>query len=209
MVQSSGSKNAGVMRTFRTTICIALVALAATATAQRTSFREYPVPERNNEVFYVNTDYRLDNSRLEAMVNHINSWFSPRGSQAYMELPEVTMNFHFDQVEVIYETGPALESWMASPFDKNMNEEMVTVEEWMTSPFENSVEEEIMTVEEWMTEPFESALSEESLILESWMTVSFDNALSEESLILESWMTVPFAPEGETEMEGWMAGSWN
>jgi len=188
MGQSSGLKNARVMRTFRITISIAMVALAAAATAQKASFREYPVPGGSDEAFYVKTDYRLNNSRLEAMLNNVTSWFAPRESQDYTEFPEVSMSFLFDQAEVIYETGPALE-------------------DWMTSPFENSVEEEILTVENWMTVPFESALSEESLILEDWMTEPFDNALSEEPLILESWMTEPFAPEGQTETEGWMAGS--
>jgi hypothetical protein len=192
IVQSSGLKNASVMRTLRITISIAVVALTAAATAQKAPFMEYQVHERNNGVFLVNTDYHLDNSRLEAMVSNISSWFSPRGSQHYIELPEVSMNFHFDQAEVVYETGPALETWMASSFDESMSEEMVTLEEWMASPFENSVEEEVMTVESWMTVPFESALSEEPLILESWMTVPFENTLSEEPLILEGWMTVPF-----------------
>jgi hypothetical protein len=142
-------------------------------------------------------------------MDNVLNWFSPRGSNPYIEVPEVSMTFHFDHAEVIYETNPVMENWMSVPFETEVSEEVLEVESWMTSEFTNDLEEFGPALEVWMTTPFERFLDEEMVTVENWMTQPFDNELYEEPLILEEWMLSPFETEDQIEMEAWMTNSWN
>jgi len=196
------------MKTIKLTISITLVALATVVAAQKTSFKERRLPGMSHEPVALNADYRPESSKMEVFVDNVLNWFSPRVHHPSLEVPEVSMTFHFDRAEVIYETNPVMENWMALPFDAEVSEEVLEVESWMTTTFTSDLEEFGPALEVWMTTPFEEFLGEEMVAVESWMAQPFDYELSEESLILEEWMRSPFETQDQIEMEAWMTSSW-
>jgi hypothetical protein len=220
------------MKTIRLTISIALVALATAAVGQKSSIKERLFPNRSHEVYFVNADFKVDNDRMISFMDEVLGWTSPLDHIESYEAPEATRTFHMDQVEVIIETEPAVESWMSNPFENEVYEEFLDLESWMTTsfesnlydhgpaleawmttPFEGSLSEEAVTLENWMTTSFEYDLSEQELTLESWMSTPFESELSEEPLYVEDWMTNPFEIENTydeepIEMESWMVSSW-
>jgi hypothetical protein len=197
------------MKTIRFAISIALVALATAVAAQKTSFKERLFPSMNHEVVYGNTDYQAESTRMELFKDYVLNWFSPRGNNPYIEVPEVSMTFHFEQAEVIYETNPVMEHWMTVPFETEVWEEELEVESWMTGSFTADLGEYGPALEVWMTTPFERSLEEEMVMVENWMTQPFENGLYEESLIVEEWMLSPFGTEDLIKVEPWMTSAWN
>jgi hypothetical protein len=201
-------KNTEVMRTLKLFISIILVALATAAAGQKTSIKERLNPSMNHELVYVNTEYRAESTKMEVWMDNVLNWFSPRGHNPYLEGPEVSMAFHFDRAEVIFETEPVMENWMTVPFYNEGSEENLETESWMTTSFINDLEDSGPALEVWMTTPFERSLEEEVVTVEYWMVRSFDKDLSEETLILEEWMLTPFETDEEIKVEEWMTGSW-
>jgi hypothetical protein len=201
------------MKTIRLTISIALVALATAAVGQKSSIKERLFPNRSHEAYYVNIDFKFDNDRMISFMDEVLGWTSPMEHIDPYMVPEATMTFRMDQVEVIIETEPVVESWMATSFASNLNDHGPALEAWMTTPFERSLNEEAIILENWMTTSFENDLAEQEIAFASWMSVPFESELSEEPLYVEDWMTTPFEveyayDEEPIEMESWMVSSW-
>jgi hypothetical protein len=203
-------------------ISITLVALTAAAWAQEPHGKDRLYAENQRHVQVMTADYRSEN-RVEAFANRLQHWLTPAETRGYYESPEVSMSFFFENAEVVYDRGTAVETWMTLPFENQLEEELLTLEDWMTLPFdyaasvkgstptastevplEECLMEEVVTLENWMAYPFETALSEEPLSLENWMSNPFGELLAEEPLELERWMTHPFEIEDLCENGLWM-----
>jgi len=164
------------MKTTKLILSIALVALTTTAFAQHIFNSERVSPKQYHQIAHFFADKNPENNRIEIWMHDFQGRASKKASWDVYEAPVVTRTLFVEQVEVIYEEGLRLESWMTAPFESNLAEEELNVEPWMTAPFENDIAEEELFLESWMVAPFESNLAEEDLTLESWMTTPFEAA---------------------------------
>lgn len=71
----------------------------------------------------------------------------------------------------------------------NHGQKFTGLESWMAVPFEIEVDEEELYVESWMTEPFETEVAEEELSLESWMFTPFYYDMADDELQQKDWIT--------------------
>ena len=159
------------MKTTKLILSIALVALATTSFAQRSSFKERLFNKQNNQIEYVSAEYsNNESSRIESWMHDLHSWASNRASRDAYIAPVVTRTIVIEQADVVYEEELGMENWMATPFESTFDEEEICVETWMVSPFENTIVDEELILESWMTTPFEVA---EVIELEEWMTAAW------------------------------------
>jgi hypothetical protein len=134
--QYAKQQNAGVMRTTRLFLSIALVALTATSFGR--------IADNNN---------RRDYNTVEMIVEQgldMESW---------MTIPFENSDLESDLdlehwMAVPFEIGDenrdlCLENWMSVPFETNSIENDLCLENWMTIPFETTQENE---AEQWMTQ---------------------------------------------------------
>ena len=148
------------MKTINLIFSIALLALATTASSQRTS------NSNEDRAEFINVSYTIENSRIANKIGDFLDRFS-RPEKAPVLEPVVSMSFVMDQPDVVYEETYNTESWMTAPFKCFVSEADMNLELWMISPFFCNVSEADLPVESWMTAPFEAA---ESIEVESWMT---------------------------------------
>lgn len=148
------------MKTLKLIFSIALLALAITASSQRS------ISAKEDQAEFVNVSYTIENSRIANKIGAFLDKFSRPEKAASME-PVVSMSFTMDQPDVVYEEAYTTESWMTAPFKCFISEADMNLESWMTSPFNCNVSELDLSIESWMTAPFEAA---ESIEVESWMT---------------------------------------
>ena len=148
------------MKTFNLIISIALLALATTASSQRS------ISSKEDQAKFVNVSYTIENSTIANKIGGFLDKFS-RPQKAPSIESVFSMSFTMDQPDVVYEEAYTIESWMTAPFKYFISEVDMDLESWMTSPFNCKVSEADLPIESWMTAPFEAA---ESIKVESWMT---------------------------------------
>ena len=159
------------MKTTKIFLSIALVALATTSFAQRSSIKDRLFPNNTNQIEFVTADYNItESTRIENWVHDLHSWSSSKYSRNAYEAPEVSRTIFLEQVEVVYEENLELESWMTNTFECGLCEEEIFVESWMNTPFESRLVEEDLFLESWMVVPFESTEVSE---VEDWMVCAW------------------------------------
>lgn len=72
-----------------------------------------------------------------------------------------------------FENDLVLESWMAVPFDLELQDLEMSLESWMAVPFDNEIHESEISLESWMALPFGNENAEDEVSTEDWMSSSW------------------------------------
>jgi len=125
------------MKTTRTILSIALVALTTTLFAR--------IDEPNADCNCCPNEVELIMEQDQGLEN----WMVEPFDGGKLEVNMTLENWMMSPFEASLDTDVVMENWMVEPFEASIDKEL-SLEEWMTLPFESSIEEEQLRVESWM-----------------------------------------------------------
>ena len=153
------TKNATVMKTTKTIIIFALIALATTCFAQQRLEQINPSAE----------DFAIQTMAYHSASKEITF---EKSEIERTEARLAALALHTSQVVLIYAIESGMKLWINPPVEADMENENMEMESWMIEPFYTEEANDKLKLETWMSAPFES---EELLEIEDWMIAAIWN----------------------------------